>query len=195
MPSSLCFRNFFGEAHAARTQDATFTIQHDGRTEIDNFVFFHSWLGHFGIVLAELHVLILQTALTGLIADRAIERMIDQVEIKTPLNGVFNGFRVVVDDHAFFDFGVAGDLQLGHAFDLHHAQTANARDKLKARMPAVVTDIDGRLALKAWMIDDARGDFDFFAVNLDLRHERPSLQSGLLTGCNLQIRARNLVTN
>src|SRR5262249_52882577 len=123
---------------------------------------------HLGIVLAELHVLVLQSALSGLIANRAIERVIDQMEIKAPTNRILHHIRRVVDDHSLFDFGVTGDLQLWHAFNLNHAQAANAGDT-QSWMPTVMTDIDAR-GLERLNNGRTLRDFDVFAVDLDFRH-------------------------
>jgi hypothetical protein len=79
MPSASSSGDVLREADAAGAEHATLVVQHDARPEIDglglvNLAPRRSWLAG----LAVLHGVFLQLALAGLVADRAVERMVDE---------------------------------------------------------------------------------------------------------------------
>jgi hypothetical protein len=112
-----------------------------------------------------LHVVILQPALAGLIADRTVDRVIDQQKLQDgfPRGQDFGTLRQ--DRHALGHLRIAGDLQLGHLLDLDEAHAAISRDG-KLRVIAVVRDRHSHLRRH---LDDglAFGGNDFFTVEVD----------------------------
>ena len=64
-------------ADAARAQDAALLIEHDGRPEVDDLglVDLRRVDARVGVVVVE--VQLLQRALAGLVADRAVDRVVD----------------------------------------------------------------------------------------------------------------------
>ena len=68
--------------------------------------------------------ILLQDTLAGLIADRAIEGVIDQDEFQHAFTGLFDLGRFGEDDHAIGGDGRAGRHGLGHLLHLHQAHPA-----------------------------------------------------------------------
>src|SRR4029079_6930907 len=69
---------------------------------------------------------VLQRALAALVADRAVERVVDQQELDDRVLGVLDPRGLRVDDHAVLDRRRAGRLQLRDALDLDEAHAARA---------------------------------------------------------------------
>ena len=80
---------------------------------------------------------ILEVALSALIADRAIQRMIGQDEFEHRLVGVIDDRRGGPNGHAFGRHGAARGLELRHLFDFDQAHAA-VRIRLEFRMVAEV---------------------------------------------------------
>src|SRR6266849_2228836 len=71
---------------------------------------------------------VLQVALAAFVADRAIQRMVDQQELERPSTCFEDFFCLGVDDHAFAHGRGAGRLRgLGHLLDVDEAHTARAQ--------------------------------------------------------------------
>ena len=83
---------------------------------------------------------VLQRALAALVADRAVERVVDQQELDDRPLRVACALGLRVDDHAVLDRGRAGGLELGDALDLDQAHAAGA-DRL-AELGLVAEDRD-----------------------------------------------------
>jgi len=117
-----------------------------------------------------LHVVDLQEALPRLVAHRAVERVVDQVELHHGAAGLQHPLRLRVDDHALGRLRVARDLRAWHLVDVHHAEPALPRDG-QGGMIAVVRHLRagglGRLDQVGPL-----GNLDLFAIDGELRHGR-----------------------
>ena len=82
------------------------------------------------------HSLILKIALATLVADRAIQRVIDQQKFHDALTGLMDQIGVGLDDHAFAAGHSAGCDRLGSLLHLDQAHAAVGRN----RQPFVVTE-------------------------------------------------------
>ena len=80
------------------------------------------------VIEPEVQVEILQVALAGLVADRAVERVVGQQELQHRAPAVLGLVALGVHDHPLGHGRVAGDLELGDLLHLHEADAAVARD-------------------------------------------------------------------
>jgi len=134
--------DFAGETHAPRTEDAPFLVQHDpaadgrGLLVLDHFVF-----GKPAVVPAHQHVVFLEAAFAGLVADGAVHGVVDEQELEHVADRLADAVVVGPDHHAVAHRRAARDLQLRDALDLHQAHPAVARDR-QAGMVAVVGDVN-----------------------------------------------------
>ena len=93
-------RNFLTEAHAALAQNAALAVEQDLRGELQRLAIRTLCVNEARTLAAFAHCLVLQGAFAALIADRAIQRVVDEQEFH----------------HAFL--GATGNL--GGALGLHH---------------------------------------------------------------------------
>src|SRR5208337_3659458 len=101
--------HFRNEPDTSRAVDATVHRRLHQRAEV---LVRHRALvfGVAGVVHAIAHGLVLQVALTALVADRAIQRMVDQQKFHYAAPGVADHLAVGMDDHAVGDrIGTGGD--------------------------------------------------------------------------------------
>jgi hypothetical protein len=167
------------EARAARAQDAALLVEHDVGAGLDALVLVVLVLAHLGLIPADLHVIVLQAALAGLVADGAVERVVDQVQLQRGLLGALGGLGVGLDVQALAHGQAAGDHGLGRAGHLDDAEAAVAR-VAEGRVVAVVRDLDARVL---GGLDDelALGGLALRPVQLELdlfRHaQRPAFDS------------------
>ena len=133
------------EADAARAQHAPLGVEHD-RAQVHHLALVDLVLDlDLGVVEAVPHVLVLQVALAGLVADRAVDGVVDQQELERRPVGLGRLLGVRVDHHAVpSTCGVAGDLELGHLLDLDQAHAAVAVHG-EVRVPAEAGDADPEL--------------------------------------------------
>ena len=82
------------------------------------------------------HRLVLQIAFAALVADRAIQRMVDQQEFHHAVAGFLDGLGIGLDDHPVADRHRAGRDRLRRAFHFHKAHPAVAGNG----QPFVVTE-------------------------------------------------------
>src|SRR5690606_9838559 len=115
--------DFLCEAHTTRAVDAARHVGGDERTDI---LVLHDplALGVARNVAAEAEGEILQLALAALIADGAIERMVDEQELQDRLLRTDRFRRAGEDFHAFGHRSGAGGQRLGRFLDLHEAHAA-----------------------------------------------------------------------
>ncbi len=73
------------------------------------------------------HRVILQIALAPFIANRTVERMIDEKELEHHRAPGVDFIATRAHDHAVAYDRIAGDLQLRHAFDFHQTDAAESR--------------------------------------------------------------------
>ncbi len=165
--------DFGHEAYATRALDAARHVCGDERTEIlvrhDAFA-----LGEARDRAAVAHRQILQLALAALVADRAVERMIDQQEFHDVALRRQCALRLRVDFHAFHDRRGTGRLRLRHRLAAHlgldHAHAAIGRD----RQLVVVAETRDRNAGLVGGRDDHRvlRHLQRLAVDLDVDQVR-----------------------
>ena len=105
---------------------------------------------------------------TGLVADRAVERMIDEQEFHLPAAGLLHFFVPHPDLHAVAHVGGASGLKLRHAFHFDEAHPALADDGQR-RVIAEMRNVDVG-CLRGFNDVDAVLDFDFSAVDGNFSH-------------------------
>ena len=163
------FGDLVAEPRAARAEDAALLVEHDLGAQIHDLAFVDLGLQrHVALIGAVLHVVVLEFALAGLVADRAIDGVVDEQEFEhrglRRLGSVARG----LDDHAVGHARVAADLQLGHLFDFDQTHAAVARNA-QARVVAVVRHFHAG-PLRG--LDDVQPVFDrhFAAVDFECGH-------------------------
>ena len=156
------------EADAARAVDAARHVGRDQRPQI--------LVCHRPLVLAEARMVgaveerqVLQVALAALVADRAVQRVVDEQELEHALARLMHGRRVGPDHHVVGRRHRARRDGLGRLLHLDQAHPAVAGD-VEAR---VVTE-DGDLppcGLAGLQHRRARRDLDLLSVDRELRHQ------------------------
>jgi hypothetical protein len=161
------------EAHTAPAQDAALLVEHDRRPERHVLLERAARLARARGGDAVLVRVVLELALAGLVADRAVERVVDEQELHHALTRLLHARRVGANDHAVRHRGVAGDLELRQALHLDLTQAARAVDR-ELRVPAVVRHVYAvheqagvveRLEQRA-----ALGNLERISVDGDARH-------------------------
>ena len=79
-PEHIVLGNFVAKSHATRAKNAAFIIERDARTELHRLRLLHLVFKKARAARAILDAELLKLALARLVADRAIERMIDEQE-------------------------------------------------------------------------------------------------------------------
>ena len=111
---------------------------------------------------------VLQLALAALVADRAVERVIDQQELHHRLLRLLGLVGSGANDHPLRDRGGAGRQRLGRLLHLDQAHPAVGRDG-QLLVVAEVRHVDVELG-RSIHHHAAGADLDFPAVNLDFNH-------------------------
>ncbi len=147
----------FHEAHAPRAENAAVRRVHHVAAEVLDRI------EALGVAIASLaapfHVrVVLQLALTRLIADRAIERVVDEQHLEDAFARLDRLLGVHVDDVPLGHGRRARRGELGRLLDLDEAHAAHAGDR-QPRMVAVVRHEHAR-ALCRLEDGGARGDGD-----------------------------------
>src|SRR5262245_26435277 len=91
---------------------------------------------------APAHRDVLERALAALVADRAVERMVDQQELDDRVLRHLHAIGLGVDDHSVADRGRAGRLQLRHPLDLDQAHPTGTDRLAELRLVAEDRDLD-----------------------------------------------------
>ncbi len=130
--------------------------------------------------------LVLQVALAALVADRAVERVVDEQELHHPAAGVAHHLGVGVHHHALGDRpGAGGDRLRRRLLDLHQAHAAIAGN----RQPVVIAEprhLDAR-RLAGLQDRGSGGDFDLDAVDGELGHRAPYSAASGMRGTPIRI--------
>src|SRR6476659_4476611 len=84
----------------------------------------------------------LERALPALVADRAVERMVDQQELDDRVLRLVDAIGLGVDHHPVADRGGAGGLQLRHSLDLDQAHAAGPDRLAELRLVTEDRDLD-----------------------------------------------------
>src|SRR5207248_10549641 len=108
------FRDRLGEARAAVAEDAALAVERDRRRDRDRLVQRPLGEGHPSRPGAVAEGQVLQRALAALVADRAVERMVDEDELEARVLALGGHLRRVrrLDDHALRGRERAGGLRL-----------------------------------------------------------------------------------
>ena len=160
--------HFLAEADAARAVDAAAHLLHrDQRADVlveDDALFFVVARGRAAVADGQ----VLQLALAALVADRAVERVVDQQELHHDCWALMRLVALGADDHALRDGRGAGRHRLGRLLDVDQAHAAVGRDR-ELLVIAEVRDVGARLVGR--MHDHAAfGDLDLLAVEFDFDH-------------------------
>ena len=110
-------RHVARESHAARAEDAAFLIELDQRSEVEGFLAAGFLAQRIAAVVAGIrHVVVLKPAFAGLIAHRAVDRMMQQQKLHGISDGLLNPRRVGAHDHAIGNRRRAGRHNFGAPF-------------------------------------------------------------------------------
>ena len=93
-----------GEAHAARAQDAALLVQQHVRAELPGLLALDLLEREAALIQAVLHVVVLQRAFAGLVADGAIDRVVDEQELEHSLPSLADPIVLGLDGHAVADW-------------------------------------------------------------------------------------------
>ncbi len=135
-----------GEAGAAVAEDAALTVERDRRRDRDRLVERPLRKRHPRVPGAVLEGQILERALAALVADRAVERMVDEDELERrllPLRGLRGRLRRP-HHHPVLGGQGAARLQLGHPLDLDEAHATGADGRSEPGLVAEHGDLDSR---------------------------------------------------
>ena len=135
-----------GKAHASRTADAA---GHRGRHKRAKVQIVHRALGFLETCPGHAigHGLVLQVALAALIADRAIQRVVDQHEFHHAFAGLLDHGRVGLD-HRRLAFGAR--TQVAHLHGAGGCRLRRPAHNLDKAHPAVAGDRQPLVIAKAW---------------------------------------------
>ena len=131
-----------GEPGTARAQDAALAVQQHLRGDVDRLGERALDVVKPRIRAAVGHRLVLQRALTALVAHRTIQRMVDQQQFHHAVLRLVGGLRAELraDHHVVGDGNRARRHRLTLAFDLHQALAARA-DRVQQRVVAEPGDL------------------------------------------------------
>ena len=173
-------RDLLAEAHAALAQDAALAIQQDLGGQAQRLLERALGIGEAGLAATLGERLVLQGALAALVADRAVERVVDEQELHDAALGAVDNLGGVLglDDHARGDglrtrgLGLGHEAQLarvavGHA-DLHEALAACGHGG-QQRVVTETRDPDAGLLGRADH-ERALGDRNLNVVDGDVDH-------------------------
>ena len=173
-------RDLLAEAHAALAQDAALAIQQDLRGQAQRLLERALGVREAGLAAPLRQRLVLQGALAALVADRAIQRVVDEQELHDAALGAVHdlGSVLSLDDHTRGDglrtrgLGLGHEAQLarvavGHA-DLHEALAACGH-RGQQRVVTETRDPDAGLLGRADH-ERALGDRNLNVVDGDVDH-------------------------
>ena len=161
--------DFLAEADAARALDATRHLL--GRDERPQVLVEDDAL-RFGVprrrsAIADREVL--QLAFAALVADRAVERMVDQQELHHAVLRLLRLLRMRPDLHALGRRGRAGGQRLRRLLDLHQAHPAIGGDR-QLLVPAEMRHVDVEL-VRGVHHRAARCHLHLSPVDLEVQHD------------------------
>ncbi len=125
------------EAHATRAQDAALVVEHDALGERMEFGRVHLGVERNGRRAVVPVVIVLQRALAGLVADAAVDRVIQRQQLHDALAVLLDDVGVRQHAQALAHRHVARDLDPAAVLDLDRAHAAVAGHR-QLRMPAEV---------------------------------------------------------
>jgi len=110
--------DLLAEADAARAEDAALVVEHDARPELGALRLHVLLLDEARVAATVAGGLLLEHAFARLVADRAVERVIDEEELHHALARVLHHLGRGADVHARGDVGAAADLRARDPVDL-----------------------------------------------------------------------------
>ncbi|OIQ74571.1 hypothetical protein GALL_437740 [mine drainage metagenome] len=158
--------HFLPEAHAAGALDATAHFFHgDQRARVlveDNPLFFGIARGRSAVANGQ----ILQLAFAALVADRAVERMVDEQKLHHAFLRLERPLGMGAHHHALCNRRGAGGQRLGSLFHIHQAHAAIGRDGqlfVIAKVRHIQPELGGRVHdhRAFWHLDFLTVDFEF----------------------------------
>ena len=138
----LVLGHLLAEADAAVAEDAALAVDRHQRRELERLLEVALRVGEAALARAPAHRDVLERALAALVADRAVERVVDEQELDDRVLRLLDPVGLRVDDHAVADRGRAGGLQLRHPLDLHQAHAAGADGLPELRLVTEDGDLD-----------------------------------------------------
>ena len=93
-------RDVARETNAARAENAAFRVEHDARSEVNRLGLVHLGLDEAALALAVIHRVFLQLAFAGLVADRTVERMIDEQRFEDAFAHLFHRRSLRINFHS-----------------------------------------------------------------------------------------------
>src|SRR5262249_49416021 len=99
--------DLLAEADAAVAEDAALTVDRDQRRELDRLLEMALRVGEAAATRAPAHGDVLQRAFAAFVADRAVERVVDEQELDHRALRVLDLVGASVDDHSVADGGRA----------------------------------------------------------------------------------------
>ncbi len=134
--------DLLGEAHAPVAEDAALAVDRHQRRQGERLLEVALGLDEAAAAQAPAEGDVLQRALAALVADRAVERVVDEQELHDRVLGLADALGLGVDDHPVLDRGRAARLQLGDALHLDQAHPAGADGLAELGLVAEVRDLD-----------------------------------------------------
>ena len=134
--------DLLAEAHAAVAEDAALAVDRDQRAQRQRLLEVALGLDVARAPTAPAEGDVLQRALAALVADRAVQRVVDEQELDDRLLRVGDALGLRVDDHAVLDRRRAAGLQLRDALDLHEAHAAGADRRAELGLVTEDGDLD-----------------------------------------------------
>ena len=129
-------------AHAAVAEDAALAVDRDEGRELERLAEVALGLDEARVPAAPAEGDVLERALAALVADRAVQRMVDEQELDDRLLGGARALGLGVDDHPVLDRRRARGLELGDPLDLDEAHAAGADRLTELGLVAEDRDLD-----------------------------------------------------
>src|SRR5207248_10309618 len=134
----------FAEARAAVAEDAALAVERDRRRDRNRLLERQLVEAHARRARAVAERQVLQRALAALVADRAVERVVDEDELERrvlPLRGLLGGASRA-HDHPVLGRQRAAGLELRHSLDLDEAHPTRTDRRAEPRLVAEDRNLD-----------------------------------------------------
>ena len=144
-PDLARLRHVARETDASRAEDAALLVQLHERPKCYGLHPAGLLRSRIAALMARVcHVVVLKPALAGLIAHRAVDRMVQEQKLHGVSNGLLNPRGVCSHDHAIGCRSCAGRHQLGKFFDFDQTHPAAAFDS-DVGVIAIARDLNAEL--------------------------------------------------
>src|SRR6266481_7006182 len=169
-------RNFLAETDAARAENAALVVKCHPRAKLHSFRLFNFVLQETRLRIAVVDTELLQTAFAGLIANWAVQRMIDEQKFHYPALAFLHQGRVRANGYPFRHVLCAANLRTGYPVNDRFAISAELRFPIRPEPWKPHFD-------KAHPAIAGRAKFFVIAI---ARHENPDLLARLNHACALR---------